>query len=173
MGTQVGVPQQFEYSRLKLVYTRDPKNAPSAIKGYRGRYAFLSNFDLGEFELYGIEFSSSEQAYMWHKSDDELYRRALMAEHRPGKIKRLGYSAVLPADWNEIGRYRAMYTVLSAKFEVDRYKQRLLDTEYAYLEETNWHNDIHWGVNAITGRGADHLGRIQMCVRDEKRSASK
>lgn len=158
----------FQYSKLSgLYYACNPKTATSAIRGYRGSYSWLSNFYSCTFVMSDEEFCCSEQGYMWLKSDDTMYRRAIMAERHPGRIKKLGRSAILPYDWDDVGRYAAMYKVLSAKFSTQSMRKLLLDTEFAYLEETNFHGDTHWGTSGVTGHGKNHLGRLQMCVRTE------
>ncbi len=156
---------RYLYDKLQLLYTRDDKTDANAIKGFHNRHAFLSNFYPAEFYMDGVLFCCSEQAFMWLKSDNPIYRRAIMAETRPGRIKKLGKSAVLPADWKESGCYHAMFKVEMAKYSVPQYKGWLLGTGQSYLEETNWHGDVHWGVSATTGKGEDHLGRILMCTR--------
>lgn len=115
----------------------------------------------------GVTFTSSEQAYMWLKSEDPVYRRAILAEHNPGRCKRLGNAAVLPDDWDERSRYDAMFKVILAKFRSSRRsRELLLGTEFAYLEESNFHGDTHWGASASTHVGKNHLGRQLMCARE-------
>ena len=46
-------------------------------------------------------------------------------------------------------------------------KWRLIATGDAYLEEGNTWHDTCWGVDAKTGVGENHLGKILMKVRSE------
>ena len=46
-------------------------------------------------------------------------------------------------------------------------KWRLIGTGDAYLEEGNTWHDTCWGVDAKTGTGQNHLGKILMKVREE------
>ena len=59
--------------------------------------------------------------------------------------------------------YRAKFT------QNEDLKWRLIGTGDAYLEEGNTWHDTCWGVDAKTGEGLNHLGRILMKVRDELR----
>ncbi len=151
------------YSKLGLAYERGAQDAPNAIRGFRGKHRVLSNFFMDKFVLGGLEFHSSEQGYMLGKSDDVLYRRSIMAAPTPSACKRLGYAAILLPEWDERLRYERMFEVLMAKFERPYAKRCLLDTGTAYLEETNFHGDTHWG--RCNGKGFNHLGRLLMCVR--------
>ena len=58
-----------------------------------------------------------------------------------------------------------MYRILKIKFSRQPFRNMLLDTGDAYLEETNYWHDTFWGV--YNGEGRNHLGRLLMVVRDE------
>ena len=58
-----------------------------------------------------------------------------------------------------------MYRVLLAKFADSSLARRLVGTEDAYLEETNYWRDDFWGV--YQGRGENNLGLLLMVVRAE------
>ncbi len=159
MGSSVN---QYQYSKLDLVYERGPKNDPKAIRGFKGQHEVLSNFYPVEFELDGVTFKSSEHAFMYQKSDDPIYRRAILAA-RNGKVaKAIGRGAALPADWDEHRRYVAMFRVLCAKFNMINMWLHLVAPGPVYIEETNWWGDRHWGN---CNGGQNHLGRLLMCVR--------
>lgn len=164
------MPERHLYKKLNLEYYRDRKDAPNAIKGFVDAYAFLSNFSYSPYVLYGHEFKWSEQGYMWEKDDRKTYRSKIMRAQSPGACKRIGYSAKLLPDWDETRRYKAMFNHVFAKFSVPKAEELLLNTGYAYLEETNNHGDTHWGAVQRGGfsEGTNHLGRILMCVRTLK-----
>lgn len=163
MGTSVVEVNRFQYSKLDLVYERGPKNDPKAVKGFSGAHKVFSNFYPVEFEMGGVKFRSSEHAFMYQKSDDPIYRRAVLAARDGKAAKLVGRGANLSPDWDNRGRYVAMFRALSAKFNCIDEWLRLCAPGPIYLEETNWWNDIHWGV--CRGRGENHLGRLLMCVR--------
>ncbi|QBX06850.1 hypothetical protein H1O16_gp437 [Burkholderia phage BcepSaruman] len=145
-----------------LPYSYDPDFPP--VHGFYDEYEFLSNFYDGvPVSLFGMLLPSSEHWYMWHKDSRPTYKKKIKEARTPGNAKRVGYTARLPADWNEKRRYQVMYTVLCAKFVDPRLAQRLVDTWPAHLEETNRHGDEHWG--RCGGVGANHLGRLLMVVR--------
>ena len=133
------------------------------ICGFQKEYQFLSNFWSCPVELWGIKFLSSEQAYVYSKSEDEHFRRQVLAEVRPGKIKQLGSLVELRPNWDDIKR-DIMKEILFAKFRQNpELKRKLLETGMRYLEETNWWHDTYWGV--CNGIGDNNLGQLLMLVR--------
>lgn len=155
--------KNLTYGKLKLPYVRDRKTDRSAILGFTGKYAFLSNFYQFKYQLHGETFHSSEQGYMWEKDTSVSYRTRILSAKTPSACKRVGRTARLPEGWDSVVRYTKMYEHVLAKFSVPYMRDRLLATGTAYLEETNSHKDNHWGVTG--GIGENHLGRILMCVR--------
>jgi ribA/ribD-fused uncharacterized protein len=153
---------RYCYTTLGLPYARRTKH-DNPLLGFFGADKVFSNFYMVDFEFKGLKFSSSEQAYMWHKSDNPSYRQRILLTHHPMQCKAAGRTAVLPSNWDEI-KFQIMFDVVLAKFSSSKYlRQCLLDTGYRYLEETNRWNDVVWGV--CDGVGANHLGRILMCIR--------
>ncbi|EMI5828568.1 TPA: NADAR family protein [Escherichia coli] len=151
------------HRRLGLPYSYDTQYAP--IRGFFGDKRFLSNFFLRPLSLYGIEFPSSEHAFMWHKSEDAGYRKRVLAAPTPKRAKAVGKSAALRPDWDKSYKFEAMLRVLRAKFRDPELRKWLLDTGQAYLEETNTWGDIIWG--RCNGVGENHLGRLLMIIRYE------
>lgn len=153
------------YAPLEIDFTRDRKDR-GGIFGFRGEYRFLSNFYILDtpFTMHGLDFDSSERAYMWHKSDDRAYKRKVMTAVGPKACKAVGYRAVLRPDW-ETTKLQVMHDVLIEKFNDINLWIALIATGDRYLEETNTHGDRFWGV--CNGEGENHLGRILMCVRHE------
>lgn len=75
----------------------------------------------------------------------------------------------LRSDWEAV-KVTVMEEIVRAKFtQNEDLKWRLLTTGDACLEEGNTWHDTFWGVDAKTGEGLNHLGRILMKVRDELR----
>ena len=58
-----------------------------------------------------------------------------------------------------------MYDLLKQKFSNPVYKELLLSTGNAYLEETNTWNDCFWGV--CNGEGLNNLGKSLMILRND------
>jgi len=148
------------HSVLKLPYEYDPDDA---VRGFEGCHSFLSNFYRTRIRHAGKFFGSSEHVYMWCKSEDPAYRSTIINAKSPGLAKRLGKGAKLVPNWNSRVRYSAMLLALQLKFKDEYLKNRLLNTEHAYLEETNHWGDVHWGC--CDGKGENHLGQLLMVVR--------
>jgi ribA/ribD-fused uncharacterized protein len=150
------------YIPLQLPYEFDEEVEP--ILGFEGAYEFLSNFF--EYPVLlpgGITVPSSEHAYMLEKDSDPAYKKKIREAKKPGQAKRIGYSAKLPDDWDQVQRFKAMHGALKRKFVDPEMARRLLATGMAYLEETNRHNDTFWG--RCGGIGRNHLGRQLMVIR--------
>ena len=138
------------------------------IDQFDGEYAFLSNFYPCDVEYEGITYGSSEAAYQAAKFDKKDRKRFIGLG--PGKAKKLGRTANLPKDWNEV-RITVMRDVLRAKFLGNKeLAQKLVEmTGESTLIEGNWWNDRFWGVDSKTGVGENHLGKLLMELRDELR----
>jgi ribA/ribD-fused uncharacterized protein len=144
--------------QMRYVY-----EAEESVRGFFGPYRFLSNFWTCDVPMYGEVFRSSEHAYMYHKSKDEKYRKAILKAATAKEAKRIGRDVELREDWEQI-KFSVMTTVVGRKFACNPALRRdLIKTELAYLEETNTWNDTTWGV--CHGVGANHLGRILMATR--------
>ena len=88
-------------------------------------------------------------------------------EMRPSRSKNAGRQVQLRPDWEDV-KVGIMEEIVRAKFTQNEYlKWRLIATGDAYLEEGNTWHDTCWGVDAKTGEGQNHLGRILMKVRGE------
>lgn len=151
------------YKLLNLPYTRDRKDAETAIVGFHSGFAFLSNFHPAPYTFNGVEFHCSEQGFMYAKDPSPAYRARVMRALSAAECKRIGKHARLVSNWDSLVRYQAMYLNLCAKFRTKRMRKLLLATGNAYLEEANTWRDTHWGT--CNGVGENHLGRILMCVR--------
>lgn len=146
------------------------------IKGFFGEYRWLSNFGKAVVSLDGIEYGTVELAYQaakWHPEDRHYFSTCTNQEsitynreHEPNK-----YS---PDEW-DASKVDVMQFLLEQKFDPelnpDNY-QKLVGTEQAYLEETNWWNDTFWGKN-LAGDGQNTLGELLMHIRTNLELQSK
>lgn len=136
------------------------------IKEFKGKYAFLDNFRFCKITIDGITYDSTESAFQAQKCITTDDRKRFIGLN-PREAKNLGRHIKLRPDWEDI-KFYIMYDVVKQKFtNNENYKQKLLATGDAYLEEGNHHNDRIWGK--VDGRGTNWLGKILMKVRDELR----
>lgn len=141
------------------------------ILGFFDEYRFLSNFDSHKDVVLLIDdlcnghipCETIEHAFQALKTLDPAERLKIAHASTPGKAKRLGKSCSLRPDWQEI-KIDTMFNLVAMKFSQIPYKEMLLATGDAYLEETNTWGDTFWGV--CEGVGENHLGLILMQVRD-------
>ena len=133
------------------------------IKGFQGNYRFLSNFYPLQITFGRLPYGSSEAAYQAQKTLDEE-RRKEFTTLDAREARRLGRQVKIRNDW-ESEKLNVMYKILREKFSKQPCRNMLLETEHAYLEETNYWHDSFWGV--YNGVGENHLGRLLMLVRDE------
>jgi ribA/ribD-fused uncharacterized protein len=134
------------------------------ILGFFGPYRFLSNFHQCPVYFEGIQYPSTENAFMAAKTLD-LDQRKQFEDIEPKEAKSLGRKINLRPDWEEV-KYDVMLAVCFDKFYRNKsIRQKLLDTKDAYLEETNHWGDQIWGANEF-GEGKNSLGQILMHLRD-------
>ena len=139
------------------------------IVAFQGEYRFLSNFHPSFVRLGGIVWPCVESAYQAAKSTVLEERARVLACRTPGEAKRLGRTLTLRPGWDEL-RLGVMLGLVRQKFRAGRpLAARLLATESVRLIEGNMWGDAFWGVDARTGCGENHLGRLLMQVRDELR----
>ncbi len=133
------------------------------IKGFSGKYRWLSNFHLCLVGFEGLVYPSTENAYQAAKVENNYQRKEFLIIS-PNKAKELGGKVGLRADWDKI-KIDIMRKVLESKFRNDLYLQKLLiETGDAYLEETNDWDDKFWGV--CDGVGENNLGKLLMELRE-------
>ena len=136
------------------------------IDRFRGEYAFLSNFWEASVTYQGLTYGNNEAAFQAQKCMTEAAKKDFTTLS-PGAAKRMGRRVQLRPDWEAV-RVPIMEEIVRAKFtQNEDLKWRLIDTGDAYLEEGNTWHDTCWGVDAKTGEGQNHLGKILMKVRDE------
>lgn len=141
-------------------------NVPE-INHFRGEHEFLSNFFCHQMTYEGVLWTTSEHAYQAAKTVDQREIVAIWQAPTPGKAKRLGKTATLREDWDEI-KVAVMTSILEAKFSDEDLESRLVLTYPSKLVEGNTWNDTFWGVDIRSGKGQNMLGKILMQIRAEK-----
>lgn len=147
----------------------------TGIYGFFGEYRYLSNFHLCKVVVDGLEFPSSEHAFMYGKLTDEKKEWVSPVTHRSlyddvillscKDVKAWGRTVDLRPNW-DAERLKVMEDALYSKFTLNEdIKQKLRDTGDLYLEESNWWKDTFWGV--CNGVGQNHLGKLLMKIRNE------
>lgn len=140
------------------------------IMEFSGKYYFLSNFFQSSVTWQGLTYQNNEAAFQSAKTLDKDARKSF-TKLDPSTAKSRGRKILLRDDWENV-KYDVMYEICKAKFTQNAdLKQKLLNTDNAYLEEGNtWHDNI-WGncqcdkCKPIVGQ--NHLGKILMKIREE------
>lgn len=114
------------------------------IDSFGGEHAFLSNFHYCPVELDGVTYPTVENAYQAAKTQDPVKRQAFV-NITPSEAKHLGRSLDISPNWDLVKR-SIMQKLLEQKFNVEKYKKKLLDTGNAKLVEGNWWHDNYWGI---------------------------
>ena len=135
---------------IKSIYTMSDKS----IYFFRtnNNYGFLSNFFPITFCINNIEFSCSEQAFMYFKCKyfeptNNYLLNSILQEYNPHKIKLLGRKVrnFKESAWSEV-KYTIMIKCIRAKFECnEKYKQKLIETSPSKLYEASPYDRI-WGI---------------------------
>lgn len=135
------------------------------IDRFRGKYAFLSNFAPCIVSYDGHKYASVEHAFQAAKTLNPIEREVLALETTPGKAKRAGRLVQLRPDWDEV-KVDIMKELLISKFQDNSfgYRDALINTQDAYLEEGNKWGDTFWGT--VEGKGQNVLGNLLMEVRE-------
>lgn len=137
------------------------------IKGFKGKFAFLSNFQGPGFTYQNVWYPTNEHFYQAMKTHDVDMRKKIALAPTAGEAKKLGQQVDLRDNWEKI-KFAAMYHGLTLKFSTqadgnNAARKQLIDTDIDYLEETNVWNDQVWGV--CNGVGENHLGQLLMTLR--------
>ncbi len=162
-----------------LPWEKDPANPNNllqakdnmTLEGFRGRYAFLSNFHPAAVTHQGLTFQNAEAAYQAAKFNDQAFR-ARFTNLGPAAARSLGraHHPSFRTDWSD-ARLGIMEEVLRSKFTDPELRRRLVATGSTQLVEFNSWRDQFFGV--YNGRGQNHLGRLLMELRDEFTKAPK
>lgn len=136
----------------------------NAITEFKGNYFFLSNFYPCSVTVLGMEFQSSEAAFMACKTLN-MEERVQFQNLKPKEAKALGRRIKLREDW-DIVSIEMMELCLRAKFMANPHlKDKLINTGDAHLEESNTWGDTKWGT--CNGKGRNLLGKLLMNIRED------
>ena len=147
-------------------------------KSFSGPLAFLSNFfecriclrPQSDHESY--VFRNAEAAFQFLKAppDSRLMAYGALRLANGPQARRIGRSLPLIPDWRT-RRVAAMQAVIHAKFAQNpQLAVRLVENTPTVISEGNSWGDTFWGVDAATGRGENHLGRLLMAEREIQRA---
>lgn len=136
------------------------------IRGFRGKYSFLSNFystPVHALVIYnGHAYYNTEAAFQAQKCPERMCEFVSL---NPSEAKHLGRYVPLRSDWDEV-KDGIMYEIVLAKFtQNERLRNALLATGDANLIETNNWGDRYWGEDE-EGNGENHLGKTLEKVRE-------
>jgi ribA/ribD-fused uncharacterized protein len=136
------------------------------ITEFQGEYRFLSNFWMCPVNIEGIQFPSAEHAYVAAKNPSREWVRYVLSKQTPGEAKRIGRTATLRPDWEEV-KLPFMEIILRAKFQNSDLAHMLCETAPREIIEGNRWRDTFWGVCLHTNQGENNLGKLLMKIRDE------
>lgn len=129
----------------------------------------FSNFHYANFELNGVNFFCSEQAFMYCKArlfNDDVIAEQILNAKSPVECKRLGRKVKNfdGALWNE-KKEKYMLSILKAKFTQNKnLKTLLLNTGEKMIYEASPY-DKEWGIgigvdDAVNGKAVNGLNKL-------------
>jgi ribA/ribD-fused uncharacterized protein len=141
------------------------------ITKFSGQFSFLSNFYESVLEYEGIKYPTVEHAFQAAKTQDPEARQQIANMQKPSEAKAAGNRNGIirdfdPVEW-ELRKNGVMEELLRIKFQNPDLKNLLAQTGNAKLIEGNTWGDTYWGVDVVTGEGANKLGVILEGIRNE------
>lgn len=132
------------------------------IKEFKGETRWLSNFAYVKIVLDGIEYPTTEHAYMSAKCEDAIWKKICSnTTITAPQIKYLSRTVKLVDNWNDI-KLDVMRECVKQKFSQQPYKDMLIATGDQELQEGNYWGDVIWGIDLKTGEGQNLLGKLIM-----------
>jgi ribA/ribD-fused uncharacterized protein len=142
----------------------------NVIVSFDGEESWLSNFYDSPIEYRGRTYLSVEHAYHSEKSSDESWKQICSDwSNNAGKIKRLSRDIVIVSDWDSIKK-DVMWSLLNSKYNLDIFKDRLLNTNDMIIREGNRWGDFFWGTSLDGTKGNNELGKMIMKIRTNLKS---
>jgi len=171
-GTMDSINKSIMFKKfVKIVYVGIPKKKQDTkpILGFQKHYRWLSNMWPVEFEVNGIKFMSTENAYQASKYSGQRETIEKLAKMPALLTKKFVRDRVLNG-WTtedfDNKKLKFMRLFLKKKFENPCLRQKLINTGDVHLEETNDWNDTYWGC-CPQGVGENNLGKLLMEIRKE------
>ena len=163
--------------RLFSVQTKTALETRKIIYQYQNDNRWLSNFWPcriflpRERNLPMMIFDNVEKAYMAWKTTDQSVREKIK-DMTPGDAKKFSHSPefVYREPYTDQMRIEIMENLIEQKFGTANplLMQMLTETKDALLIEGNLHSDTFFGMDLNSGYGLNHLGRIQMKIRQKR-----
>jgi ribA/ribD-fused uncharacterized protein len=142
-----------------------------SIGRFSDQFSFLSNFYESVLEYEGIKYPTVEHAFQAAKTRDSETRHQIAKMQTPSEAKAAGNRNGILKDFDPIGwelrKDKVMEELLRIKFQNPDLKNLLAQTGNAKLIEGNTWGDTYWGVDVVTGVGANKLGVILEGIRSE------
>lgn len=109
------------------------------ITSFTGSFRFLSNFHSCKIVYEGIEYPSSEHAYVAAKTDNPLQKLAISEIANTSDVKRFGITLKLKDNWDLI-KISIMKNIVESKFDQNKDLMKLLQETrpYELIEGNNW-----------------------------------
>ncbi len=95
------------------------------ITSFSGSFRFLSNFYPCNVIYEGIEYPSSEHAYVAAKTDNQLQKIAISEILNTSDVKRFGRTLKLKSNWDSV-KVSIMKNIVEAKFDQNTNLMKLL-----------------------------------------------
>ena len=129
--------------------------------------AFLSNDFPCRIELDGEVFGSASQAYLYFMCKEQDDREKVLAAASPSEAQAAVVGAPVRDGWYFSGSLDAMKDVVEAKFTQNpELAAKLAASDDSALTYKNGGQGKFWSVDANTGEGENHLGKILMLVKE-------
>lgn len=129
--------------------------------------AFLSNDFPCRIELDGEVFGSASQAYLYFMCKEQDDREKVLAAASPSEAQAAVVGAPVRDGWYFSGSLDAMKDVVEAKFTQNpELAAKLAASDDNTLTYKNGGQGKFWSVDANTGEGENHLGKILMLVKE-------
>ncbi len=158
-----------EYNYAANLAQRVKDGELTEVTEFNLEFVWLSNFYWHYRMMYTVEHEFQAAKAAGH---DQVLAEKILKASTPGKAKKLGRTAKLPANWKADGML-VMKRALERKFDLSPMREWLLALGEIPLIEGNYWHDNYWG-NCMCPRpecqsapGNNNLGKSLMEVRSE------
>ncbi len=177
MSTMVTPPAPvltWQQKNKEMVMEKIHRDLDFTIDGFmtspRGDFRWLSNYGSSPIVYENWVVPTAEHLYHMFKTTSYEEKVRIMSDPNPIAAKREGQKVTLRPGWDSM-KNEVMEFVLRLKFARDSVLgDKLKETFPRDLVETNYWNDVWWGVchcQKCNGKGLNNLGIILMKIREE------